>query len=407
MPDIESNAAAPDANQSKLNLLLLSGSKAAGNLPVGSDPLGFLEWSKDWIQKFVAETNSTNPFLFVPYARPDGMPENDYFEILKAKTAGWGISWKCAPPEGITKETLQKVAGIFIGGGQTFKLLDKLQYTHSKEVIRDAVNAGLPYIGSSAGTIIASPTIKTVNDMPCPPTNTPDLVALGLVPVQFNCHYLNNDMHDPLHRGETRDTRLFEGSAFNPKMISMGLFEGTALRVVNGSYNIWSSKAARAIIPPVITWGDKKAERVELKCKVDEPYNVTKYFQDTSFLQEALAEEKERKDKERIEKALLSASEAEYPKLIADLRNVMQLIALRKAKMNPEVAAASVATPAESKEDVASTLTISKKLSQSPVISSADVESVADVPAPTKPTPEAVAVAAIAPDDYSRQIRRP
>src|SRR5215472_3549295 len=62
--------------------------------------------------------------------------------------------------------SIEQAEIIFIGGGNTFRLLYELQRNQMIEPIRRAVRAGTPYIGSSAGSIIACPSLKTTKDMP-------------------------------------------------------------------------------------------------------------------------------------------------------------------------------------------------------------------------------------------------
>lgn len=57
------------------------------------------------------------------------------------------------------KKDIQKVVAIYIGGGNTFYLLQQLQLTKSLAVFREAVKAGKIYIGTSAGSIVAGPDI--------------------------------------------------------------------------------------------------------------------------------------------------------------------------------------------------------------------------------------------------------
>ena len=55
----------------------------------------------------------------------------------------------------------------------------------------ERVRSGTPYIGSSAGSAITSPTMMTTNDMPI--VRPPSFDALGFIPFQLNCHYLDPD----------------------------------------------------------------------------------------------------------------------------------------------------------------------------------------------------------------------
>lgn len=262
------------AKKSKKNLLLLSGSKATGNLADGVVP-GFLDFAESWIKEFFdPAVTKGKPVLFVPYARPSGVSEEDYFKKVKERFDEMGIDTVCAPPEGLTAKDLNNIGGIFIGGGHTYTLLHKLQQNGALALIRRKVEEGLPYMGSSAGTIIACPTIKTTNDMPCPAHDVIDLNALSLIRPQLNCHYMDDAMHDPKHQGETRDTRLKEFCAFNPGIPVLGLYEGQALRIAGDKTNLLTSARCRGTKPPVFT----DARREEITCQIGVPQDVSDVF---------------------------------------------------------------------------------------------------------------------------------
>lgn len=116
---------------------------------------------------------------------------------------------------------------IAVGGGNTFRLLERVTALGLLEVIRERVHQGASYVGWSAGSVLACPTISTTNDMPI--VQPPSFDALGFVPFQINAHY--TDFHPPRFRGETRAERLAEFLALNPERRVIGLREGAMLDV--------------------------------------------------------------------------------------------------------------------------------------------------------------------------------
>ena len=59
------------------------------------------------------------------------------------------------------KEKLDNTDIIFVAGGNTIYLLEQMQKSKCMNLIRDKVNNGMIYIGSSAGSIIAGPSVET------------------------------------------------------------------------------------------------------------------------------------------------------------------------------------------------------------------------------------------------------
>jgi dipeptidase E len=130
---------------------------------------------------------------------------------------------------------------VFIGGGNTFRLLKSLYDFDLIERLRQRVAEGMPYIGSSAGSNVAGPTIKTTKDMPI--VQPPSFEALGLVPFQISPHFLDPDPNST-HMGETQEERILQFLEENDTTVA-GLREGAMVRVENGSTTLKGSAGAR------------------------------------------------------------------------------------------------------------------------------------------------------------------
>jgi dipeptidase E len=167
--------------------------------------------------------------LFLPYALAD---HSAYVQKMLERGLNAGY-----PLDGIHQHAdpvraVEQAEGLFVGGGNTFRLLEALYRRGLLEPIRQRVQAGVPYLGISAGCNVACPTIRTTNDMPI--VEPPSLDALGLVPFQVNPHYFFGSTHvrqgEELveHFGETRDERLREYHEENATPV-IGLWEGGLL----------------------------------------------------------------------------------------------------------------------------------------------------------------------------------
>jgi dipeptidase E len=130
---------------------------------------------------------------------------------------------------------------VFIGGGNTFRLLKALYDFDLIEQLRRRVAEGMPYVGSSAGSNVAGPTIKTTKDMPI--VQPPSFDALGLVPFQISPHYLDPDPNST-HMGETQEERILQFLEENDTTVA-GLREGAMVRVESGSTTLKGSAGAR------------------------------------------------------------------------------------------------------------------------------------------------------------------
>ena len=143
---------------------------------------------------------------------------------------------------GTMAEKVEKKS-VFVGGGNTFRLLKELYDWDLLEGIRQAVEDGKPYVGSSAGSIVACPSLKTTKDMPI--VQPPSFEALGLVRFQISPYYLDPDPSST-HMGETQEQRILQFLEENEAHV-VGLREGGILRVESGSITLKGSSAGARV----------------------------------------------------------------------------------------------------------------------------------------------------------------
>ena len=203
-----------------MRLLLNSSSNVHG--------YGYLDHAEPELRRFLGKAPRV---AFVPFAAYDHAA---YTAKVRARLAAMEM-------EVIGFEDLGRADALFVGGGNTFRLLKKLYEQNLFDTIRERVRTGLPYIGSSAGSVVACPTIRTTNDMPI--VECPTLDSFGFIPFQLNCHYLDPET-ESTHKGETREERIREFHEENSTPV-LGLREGTMLIVENGATRLVGLKPAR------------------------------------------------------------------------------------------------------------------------------------------------------------------
>lgn len=175
---------------------------------------------------------------FVPFALHDHAA---YTGKARGRFAREGFEVAQVTPDAAGVAAVEAAEGVFVGGGNTFRLLDGLQRSDVLEALRRRARGGMPYMGASAGTNITAPTIRTTNDMPIVQPASFD--ALGLVPFQINPHYLDPEPNST-HMGETRETRLREYLEENEAPV-IGLREGSWLRLEGGKLFLAGRRGAR------------------------------------------------------------------------------------------------------------------------------------------------------------------
>jgi len=213
------------------NLLLVSNSTLHGS--------SYLDHCEDEIKKLLG--NTIKSVLFVPYARPGGMTHDEYTKTARDRFEKMGYQLSGIHEYDDPIKAVEGAEAIFIGGGNTYVLLDGLYKAGVIDIIRKRVDEGMAYIGTSAGSNVATKSIKTTNDMPI--VYPPSFDALNLVDFNINPHYLDPDPNSK-HMGETRETRINEFHFYNDDIV-VGLREGAMLHVTDEGITLMGKSGAR------------------------------------------------------------------------------------------------------------------------------------------------------------------
>jgi dipeptidase E len=213
-----------------MRLLLISNSTNAGE--------AYLQHPLEQIKSFLGEKKITA--LFIPYAGVT-ISFDDYAARVRDRFREIGHDITSIHEVRDPVQAVRKAQAIVVGGGNTFHLAKLMQEQDLLSPIRDKVFAGTPYIGWSAGSNMACPTIRTTNDMPI--VEPANFQALNMVPFQINPHYL--DANPEGHAGETREMRIEEFIEANPGIFVVGLREGTMFLMENQTLQLLGPRPAR------------------------------------------------------------------------------------------------------------------------------------------------------------------
>jgi len=212
------------------NILIASTSTIHGS--------GYLEYIIPELELFF---KGVDQIVFIPFARPSGITYNEYTMIASKAFAAINIKVKGIHEFENPVDAIKSAKGIFTGGGNTFELVNQLYAHDLLAVIKNVVNNGTPYFGTSAGSNICGLTMKTTNDMPV--VYPPSFDTLGLINFNINPHYLDPNPNST-HKGETRETRIKEFHIYNTTPV-LGLREGSWLHVQEDKITLKGKLTAR------------------------------------------------------------------------------------------------------------------------------------------------------------------
>ena len=214
-------------NNETKRILLISSSKIYGS--------GFLDHAEAEIRGLLGDLKRV---LYVPYALSD---HDKLAAMAQERFEKMGYALTSIHKSSNPVQAVNDTDAIFVGGGNTFRLLKALYDRALLGPIRERVAGGMPYMGASAGSNVAGPTIRTTNDMPI--VEPPSFDALGLVSFQINPHFIDADPTST-HMGETREERILQFLEENDTPV-IGLREGAMLRIEHGKTTLRGSSGAR------------------------------------------------------------------------------------------------------------------------------------------------------------------
>ena len=213
-----------------MNILLASTSTLYGGK--------YLEYIKSEIAELFT---GIDEIVFIPFARPGGVSHDDYTQKVKEFFAQLNIKVKGLHEFENPKSALYDAKGFFTGGGNTFLLVKTLHELDLMLALKENVQNGKPYLGTSAGSNIGGLNMKTTNDMPIVYPSSFD--CMGLVPFNLNPHYLDPNP-DLKHNGETRETRIQEFLTQNDTKV-VGLREGNWIRKIGNRITVEGKETTR------------------------------------------------------------------------------------------------------------------------------------------------------------------
>lgn len=221
-------------------LLLISNSTNPGE--------AYLGWPRPYIADFLKKHAITR-VLFIPYAGVNLAPTlNASYDAYESKVAlvfkELGVELTSVHRETSPLKAAMEAQCIAVGGGNTWHLVTVMHRTGLMNVVKERATNGMPYMGWSAGSNVACPTLMTTNDMPI--IMPPSFSCMNLIPFQINPHFL--DKNPEGHGGETREDRINEFLAINPEIKVAGLREASLLEVEGNRMNLRGKRPLRLFV---------------------------------------------------------------------------------------------------------------------------------------------------------------
>jgi len=163
-------------------------------------------------KKFVASLDLSKPLLYIPIAiNTDKHPYSGCLEWLLDVFRSLGVKnivmWTEDDLKQKQEKDFEQFSGVYIGGGNTFKLLKELKEFGTFEILRKLLQKDIPIYGGSAGAIIFAKTIIPALSADENFVGLTDFSAFNLVKnYDMWCHY--RDTYDEMIKDYTSKYNL-------------------------------------------------------------------------------------------------------------------------------------------------------------------------------------------------------
>ena len=209
----------------------------------------YLDYPKHHIAQFLGKKPVN--CLFIPYAGIT-IGFDDYEKRVKNRFNEVGHDVVSIHHFEDPVKAVGEAEAIVVGGGNTFQLIKLIHENKLIDPVRKKILSGTPYIGWSAGSNVACPTIRTTNDMPV--LEPPSFNAFNIIKFQINPHY--TDRNPEGHAGETREDRIKEFLEVNREITVLGLREGCMFLIENDRMRLIGNRSVR-----VFKYGEEPFEK--------------------------------------------------------------------------------------------------------------------------------------------------
>lgn len=191
----------------KQKLLLFSSGQSIKGAP-------YYHYADNWLPGFLKENlRPKSKVVFISWALWGSYTADQMFNFGAEQWGRFGVKLIALHQQKNYFETIKKADAIIVGGGSIHVLVSELEKVGLMPAIKDRVESGCLYIGTSSGAVITGPTMHTAGEPPM--IHIPSHKTMGILPFQLNAHYYDHDP-DEFHHGPPPPIRMKNYLQLNP-----------------------------------------------------------------------------------------------------------------------------------------------------------------------------------------------